>query len=591
MHIGKKKILSLDLGSTKIRICDLQKGAHKLQMSYYDELECPVEVEDKESFIMTEGKSFIKKQPGNTFYASLPGRGVLIRTLTIPKVPLKKIHDILKYEVQQQIPFPLEMVEWKYQILSETNQNFNILLAAAKKELINEFLSRISSLGVDYLYLDTDLFACFNSFVFSKFFKTEKCQAVLELGANSSNLTIHHQEKILMRSLTTAGDTITSAIAEAESISFAEAEDKKIKQGLQLPIVATYIENLNTEIQNSIDYWRFTQKGPEVEDFYLCGRSASFDNFKEFFQEKSRISTHYFDVLSSIELNSQYSSLQNRSIEFAVLAGIALRKNKQTFVNLDMLPAEIERMKEFRQNRPYIYLSAIMAGLIAVTPTLFFNQDKAMLKGLLSEINVSLKQYERYKPEVDELNSEISALKGKEGIIKEVTGSKTVWLKKILAIGDSLPSSRIYISSFAPGEESFTPGIVSATGEEIPEDDGERYEGMTRDEYWEVYGEYPEDTEARLAAEQAPRTPPGVAPGRTEAEQAPPGREINITEEKVFTLNGQVIVTDIRNAFSDFKTFVSAASGLDFVERVNINYCEIDSRGENLEFSLVLHLK
>ena len=586
MNIGKKKGLSLDLGSTKIRVCEIQKGSHNLKLSYYDELEMPSSPEEREDFIGTEGRNFLKRQPGNSFYVSLPGRGVLIRTLTIPKVPLKKIHDILKYEVQQQIPFPLEMVEWKYQILSETNQNFNILLAAAKKELISDFLSRISSLGVDYIYLDTDLFAFFNSFVFSENFGEDKCQAVLEIGANSSNLVIHHKEKILMRSLTTAGDAITNAIAEAESISFAEAEEKKIAEGLQIPLVTTHIENLNTEVQNSIDYWRFTQKGPEVEEFYICGRSVLFKDFKEFFQGKSRIPTHYFNVFSNIDLNSQYSFLQDRISEFAVLTGIALRSNKQTFINLDMLPVEIERVKEFRQNRPYIYLSAIMAGLIAITPTLFYNQDKTMLKGLLSEIEVSLHQYERYKPEVDKLNSEISALKGKEGVIKGVVDSKIIWLKRILDIGNSLPSSRIYIVSLSPGETAFTPAVPSASGipggmppegfppEEMPP------EGFPPEEM-PPEGYPPEEMPPGFEEEMPPE-----APRREEV-----SKDIKLTEEKVFTLNGEVVVTDIRNAFGDFKTFVSETSKLPFIEKVKINYCEVNKAGEKLEFSMILNLK
>jgi len=566
VNIGKKRTLSLDLGSTRIRVCDIHKGS-RLKVTYYDELDIPVSVEDKEEFIRTEGKSFIKNQPSNTFYASLPGRGVLIRTLTIPKVPLKKIHDILKYEVQQQIPFPLEMVEWKYQILSEENQTFNILLAAAKKELISDFLNRLSSIGVDYAYLDTDLFAYYNSFVFSNHFKVDKCQAILEVGANSSNLVIHHKEKILMRSLTTAGDTITNAISEAESTSFAEAEDKKIKQGLQLPIVATYIENLNTEVQNSIDYWRFTQKGPEVEEIYLCGQSVVLKNFREFFQEKAKIKTSYFNVFSNIDLNSQYSFLEPRSFEFAVLTGIALRKSRQTFVNLDMLPAEIERIKEFRQNRPYIYISAIMAGLIAITPTVFYNQDKAMLKNIHSEIEMSLKQYEKFKPEVDSLNNEIKALQGKEGVIKGVIDSKTIWLKRIIDIGESLPSSRIYLVSLAPGAAA-----AAAPPEGMPQ---------------EMPGGGPPPEE--LPPEMPPQDM-GAAPLPVVQAVAPKG-ELSVGEEKIFTLKGEAVVTDIRSAFSDFKTFVSATKNLPFIEKADINYCEVNPEGEKLEFSLIIHLK
>jgi type IV pilus assembly protein PilM len=560
VKIGKQRILSIDLGSTKIRICDIQRASPKFKVTYYDELEIPSIVEDKSDFFRTEGRAFIKRQPSNSFYVSLPGRGILIRTLTIPKVPLKKVRDILKYEVQQQIPFPLEMVEWKYQILSEEGESFNILLAAAKKELINEFLSSLSMLGIDYAYLDTDLFAYFNAFRFSQQFNSEKCQAILEIGANSSNLIINHKEKILMRSLTTAGETITNAIVEAETIPFVEAEDKKIAEGLSLPIVATSMENLNTEIQNSIDFWRFTQKGPEVEEIFLCGQSALFKNVKEFLQEKSRIPTYLFKVFSNFELNSQYSYLESKDIEFAVLTGVALRKNRQTVINLDMIPEEMERIREFRQNRPYIYISAIMAGLIAMTPTFFYNQDKAVLKVLLNEIEMSLQQYEKYKPEVDVLKGEIETLDGKQKTIKNITESKTIWLKRILDIGNSLPSSRIYIASLSPGSEQ------APSGGTPPPAQTQEHEHDEPDDH---------------GMEDQPEV----------VQPASPTGELSVGEEKVFTLKGEVIVTDIKSAFGDFKTFVSAVKELSFVDKTDILYCELNQQEEKLDFSLVISLK
>ncbi len=573
VKIGKKRALSLDLGSSKIRVCDLHKSSGKFKVTYYDELEIPAQAEEREEFLRTEGRSFIKRQPGSSYYVSLPGRGVLVRTLTIPKVPIKKIHDILKYEVQQQIPFPLEMVEWKYQILSEENQTFNILLAAAKKELINDFLNRLSSLGIDYAYLDTDLFAFYNIFMISDYFSPDRCQAIVEIGANSSNLIIHHKEKILMRSLTTAGDTITAAIAEAESLSYPEAEEKKISQGLEMPLVASNVENINTEIQNSIDYWRFTQKGPEVEEVYVCGQSAQFKNFREFFQEKSKIKTTYFNVFSNAELDPEFAFLGERYLEFPILMGIGLRKSRQTFINLDMLPAEIERIREFRQNRPYIYIAAVMAGLIAITPTLFYNQDKAMLNGILSEIEMSLKQYEKYKPEVDSLNNEIKALQGKEGVVEGVISSKTIWLKRILDIGSNLPSSRIYIVSLVPGAGT-GPAAAPSPAQDMPP------EGM------------PPDLPPEMPPGSEPPPPEGMPPAPVPGQPSlEPRGELSVGEEKVFTLNGEVVITDIRSAFSDFKNFVSRVKGLAFIEKADINYCEINQEKEKLEFSLIINLK
>ncbi len=578
MRIGGRKSLSVDIGSTKIRVCDIESLGHKARINYYDEMTIPVSPEERDDFLRTEGKNFIKSQPSKTFYASLPGRGVLVRTLSVPKVPIKKLRDILKYEVQQQIPFPLEMVEWKYQILSETPQSYNVLLGAVKKDLISDFLSRLHGLGIDPLFLDTDMFAVLNSFVFSSQFSYEKCQAILEVGATSANLIINHKEKLLIRSLTTAGDAITSSISEADSVSFAEAEGNKIAKGMEIPVVTPNVENLHTEIQNSIDYWRFTQKGPEVEEIYLCGQTAGLKNFREFMQDKARINTFHFTPFANVELDEEYADLKKRELEFAVITGIALRKIGRTFVNLDILPEEIERVREFKHNRPYIYMSVAVAGLIALMPALFITQERTMLNGLLNEIEVNLQQYEKYKPDVDKLRGEISGLEGQLGTIQGVIDEKNVWLKRALALGSSLPSSRIYITSFYPGKEA---APASPIGEQAPAEmpPGGPPPGAMPPEGSRPPGAMP---------------PEGMPPGAT-----PPGAEgapaqaagIKVEEEKVFTLNGEIVISDIKTAFNDFKTYVTDLSKLTFMKSVTINSCEVSQGNEKLQFSLLLELQ
>ena len=583
MKIGGRRALSVDIGSTRIRVCDIESSGYRARISYYDELGIPVSPEERDDFVRTEGKNFIKSQPSKTFYTSLPGRGVLVRTLTVPKVPIKKLRDILKYEVQQQIPFPLEMVEWKFQILSETPQSYNILLGAVKKDLISDFLSRLHGLGIDPLFLDTDMFAILNSFIFSPQFSQEKCQAILEIGATSSNLIINHKEKLLIRSLTTSGDTITNAIAEANSLSFAEAEGKKIAGGMEMPVVTPNVENLHTEIQNSIDYWRFTQKGPEVEEIYLCGQSVLLKGFREFLQAKARINTYYFAPFSNFEIDEEYAELRKREIEFTVLSGIALRRIARTFINLNILPEEIERVREFRHNRPYIYLSAIMAGLIAITPALFFNQEKAMLNGILNEIELSLQQYDKYKPEVDKLKGDIGSIKGQVGTIQGIIDEKNVWLKRVLALGNSLPSSRIYIVSFSPGkgQAAAVSPVAAAQPQMAPEGampPGARPPGM-------------EQPPGAPAGGMPPPGAPGAEAPPQPAGQQQPSAEINVEAEKTFTINGEIIITDIKTAFSDFKAFVTELSKLSFVQAVTINSCEVSPENEKLLFSLFMELK
>lgn len=579
--IGKGKRVVVDFGTTKIRVAEFENRGNKIFCSFYNELQIPYSSpQERSEFLRTEGKNFLIKNRVKSSMVSLPGRGLLIRQLSLPKVPAKKLKDILKYEVQQQIPFPLEVVEWKYQVLGEEGANLNLLLSAIKRELVNDYLSQIMGIGIDPVFLDTDLFAIYNAFRHSPYYHKDECKAILEIGENSSNFIIYHQDKILMRSLTISGNTITSSIMETEGLSYQEAENKKIEEGMNLPACVSSIESLNTEIQNSIDYWRFTQKGPEVSELYLCGRTSLLKGFKEFIQEKSRIKTDYFSPLAGIELNSKYENLKEKEIELAVLTGLALRSTGIFYLSIDMLPEEIERVREFRINRPYIYLSIIMAGVISITPVLFLNQDKAMLRGILNEIEISLNQYEKYKPKVDSLEKDIKTLKGKVGTISGLIDKKGTWLKNLILIGKCLPSSKIYLTSFLPGAQAQPQPAAQQAAQPMPEAPVPP-------------GAPPMPPGGPGAPPMPPEAPgaPPMPPGPQQQNQPAKPKEVKVESQKVYTARGEVVITDIKTAFDNFKTFVKNVSSLEFVQKVDINYCEVNQDKNVIEFALLLSLK
>ena len=580
MKFGGKKNLILDIGSTKIRVIDLEYSGGKITLNYYNEHDIStVPPEEIDNYFRTEGRNFINSLPSRSFYVSLPGRGVLVRSLNVPKVPIKKLKDILKYEVQQQIPFPLEVVNWKYQIFEETEQNYNVLLGAIKKEILNEHIGRVTSLGIEPFFLDTDFFALINIFLFLKNIAREKCLALLEIGANSSNFIIAHKEKFLVRSLTVSGNTITTNISEVEGKTFAESENIKKEQGIQNKSVSSILDSLNTEIQNSIDYWRFTLKGPDIESLYICGGSSLLKGFREYLEEKGRFPVYHLKPLENIEVASEYSYLKEKDVELVTAIGIGLRKILPVFVNINFLPEEIERIREFRANRPYIYLSIIMAGMISITPLLFFNQDKLMLQGILNEVQVSLNQYEKYKPEVEKLEKEINEINGKVGIVKSLLDKKNIWLKRILSIGETLPSSKIYITSITPGTPGTQPSGTGIT-QEVPQP------------------QMPTQPEQTPPPQMPPVGPPqGGPPGSQEA--TPPGpqqiqtqpKEVTVEGGNVFTLFGEVIIGDIKTAFNDFKDFVDKLGKLDIIQKVEISSCEVNQEKNKIEFSLLLTLK
>jgi len=75
----------------------------------------------------------------------MPGNAGLARFAKLPPVEPKKIPDIVKFEAVQQIPFPIEEVEWDYQTFtSPDNPEVEVGIFAITKEKIGNALGPVS---------------------------------------------------------------------------------------------------------------------------------------------------------------------------------------------------------------------------------------------------------------------------------------------------------------------------------------------------------------------------------------------------------------------------------------------------------------
>jgi len=85
--------------------------------------------------------------------------------------------------------------------------------------------------------------------------------------------------------------------------------------------------------------------------------------------------------------------------------------------------------------------------------------------------------------------------------------------------------------------------------------------------------------------------PPGAPGNPPQPQQQPKPKEVKIESQSVYTAKGEVVITDIKTAFNNFKTFVKNLSGLEFVKKVDIIYCEVNQDRNVIEFSLLVSVK
>lgn len=123
---------------------------------------------------------------------SIPGHSSFARFAKLPPVEPKKVADIIKFEAQQQIPFPLDQVEWDYQTFKvEDSPELEVGIFAVTKERINERLQMLDDVGVTPNYVNLSPIAVYNALAYNlEFGANTPGTIIVDIGTTSTDLVI-----------------------------------------------------------------------------------------------------------------------------------------------------------------------------------------------------------------------------------------------------------------------------------------------------------------------------------------------------------------------------------------------------------------
>ena len=155
----------------------------------------------------------------------------LSKFVKLPPVDTTKVTQIIQYEAQQNVPFPLEEVVWDYQILGTTpTGELEVLLVAVKADIVEGLFRTADAAGLRLQLVDVSPAALCNAFRYN-YSDLEGCSMLLDIGAKTSNLLFFEKGKIYARSINIGANSITQDFATEAKLKFDDAEQFKIAEG------------------------------------------------------------------------------------------------------------------------------------------------------------------------------------------------------------------------------------------------------------------------------------------------------------------------------------------------------------------------
>ncbi len=347
----KRPVIGLDIGSSHIKLLQLERDqrTEKWRLMSFGMSELPPEAIVDGSVMNTNviidsinellAQHRIKTRQ---VVASVSGNAVIIKRINLPTMTMDELEESIQWEAEQYIPFDINDVNIDVQILegaSDDPGQMEVLLVAARKDLVNEYMALIQQAGLKPVVMDVDSFAVANMFTLN-YGDLDGAVALINIGASNVNIhVLRDGVSAFTRDIGMGGRQFTEEIQRTLNISYEEAEAMKVGGDEQdntamVPqeieqVLSTVGESLASEIQRSLDFYLSTTAGAGLSQVFLSGGAAHTPGLARAISQQTGLPVEIVDPFKEIEIDQRSFNpgyLRDVAPQAAVAVGLAIRR-------------------------------------------------------------------------------------------------------------------------------------------------------------------------------------------------------------------------------------------------------------------------
>lgn len=368
----KPETFGLDITDTSLKIAKLKKAGKFFQLASFlkEEINPGIieegEIRDEESLakIIKESLKKVKGEKLGTNYvvASLPEEKAFLEVIQMPKMKEEELREAVYFEAENYIPLPIEGVYLDFQIVPPIYNHLDhidLLIAALPKKTVDPYVSVLKKAGLLLKSLEVESLAIARSLIKNEV--SPHPLLIIDLGANRTGFIIFSGYSVRFSSiLPISFRQLTETIAQVLKIDFKEAEELKLKYGLQekyrlrigdgtkkereagrlFEILLPNLNNLVSQIKKYLDYYlthvfheHLPPDGKIIEKVLLCGGGANLKGISEFLSLQLKtpvqVANPWVNILAD-PLKKIPQLTYEESLAFSPALGLALRRQKES---------------------------------------------------------------------------------------------------------------------------------------------------------------------------------------------------------------------------------------------------------------------
>jgi type IV pilus assembly protein PilM len=346
LGIGKQqKSVGLDIGSGLIKLAVIDHGSGRPALTKVAVTEvladAIVEGEIMDPGVVAEAVRGLLSAAGvkqKKVVAAVGGRDVIVKKIQVDRMNQADAYDVVRWEAQQYVPFDIEGVELDFQVLDPDGAGLqmDVLLVAAKRELVESRINLIAEAGLEPAVVDVDSFALHNAFELNYPGEQEGVTALINVGHEVTNVNVVQDGvPLLTRDLSIGTRKFKEDLQRERGLSSEDAD--RLLQGYErAPELESTVRNRGDEIAVGVEraaaFLQTSSREARIRRVFCSGGGARVPGLADAMADRLRIPVEVANPLQALEVREgAFEGLNVDDVAPLLMqvVGLALRRERE----------------------------------------------------------------------------------------------------------------------------------------------------------------------------------------------------------------------------------------------------------------------
>ncbi|EKD58249.1 MAG: Type IV pilus assembly protein PilM [uncultured bacterium] len=341
-------VFGLDLSDLSIKVVQIENNGSTDNISSYASVSLPSscindgEIQKKDQVVAAIKKAVEAASPNKIkskrVICSLPETKAFLRIISVPKMDESEIKEAVKWEMEANIPLPLEQVYYDWQLIPENlfpeKNKISLLVVAISKNVVDQAMETLEMAGLSPVGFEIESIAQARSLLSEK--DDEQTVLIVDIGDRRTSFSVNKGGvPCFTSSIPLCGQSLTDAISKGIGVPFEEAEKMKISYGIGsdfkndalFKLSKPILENFVQEIEQSIDFYLTGLKySKSIDKVIICGGGANTKGLVPYLSKKLGRVIEFGNPWVNMRLGKDLPTIEkSQSVQYSTAIGLALK--------------------------------------------------------------------------------------------------------------------------------------------------------------------------------------------------------------------------------------------------------------------------